>query len=533
MADFSTTKRSGYPTAADHPPDFFQKYILTDSVLGSGSGIFADVLVGIRKKDKKKVAVKVIDPNFSRTEAIILKKLSHKNIVQFYDYFPDSILFYDVLQCLLVMECMEGGELLHRIISRAAYDENQARDAARNVLLAIEYCHKNSILHRDLKPDNLLLKYPDDDADLKLADFGVAIELPPEGWIQTSLVGTPRYFSPEVLLGNPYGRPADMWSFGIVLYILLCGQYPFDSDNQVASNQLEFQVGQLENISPEAASLIRSILLYEPSQRLTATEALAHPWFSQSSDHLQCQNLSDKLPALKIFLARRKFKGGVHAVIATKKFSSFASKASQRGLQEEGATSPKSQSQSQSSASLTQNLVQSPKAAEREDYFGRSGGWWAPSSPISFSAMTGRGSGEASATRKVPLSSLVRETPPPPVQEMASQKKAAAEEEEEVASETLFSSLNAAQPFLAVESLSQKLSSSRRPDSSAREVAPVSAEEADMSGFLYVNSGAEVAGPVEDLEGSKTVAGKQESREEEEDVRKQLAQALTIQPNEK
>eukprot|EP00597_Dinobryon_sp_UTEXLB2267_P008806 CAMPEP_0170084504 /NCGR_PEP_ID=MMETSP0019_2-20121128/19687_1 /TAXON_ID=98059 /ORGANISM="Dinobryon sp., Strain UTEXLB2267" /LENGTH=429 /DNA_ID=CAMNT_0010300631 /DNA_START=9 /DNA_END=1298 /DNA_ORIENTATION=+ len=312
--------------------NFFEKYYLTDQVLGSGSGVFADVLAAYRKKDNKRVAVKVIDPEFSCLEVEILRRLRHRNIVRFYDYFDGSVEVYGNLQSLLIMECMEGGELLDRIISRTAYDEMHARDAARNVLLAVQFCHRNNILHRDLKPDNLLLKSKHDDADLKLADFGVAIGLPEGELIVTEPTGTARYTAPEILLTQPYGKPVDMWSFGVILYILLCGQFPFMNDEQVITGNLTLPEGELDKVSPEASHLVRSLLKFNANERLTVDEALMHPWLCQHNDMLRKNSLTDTLPFLRNFLARRKFKGSVHAVIATNKFSSFSAKILQQQI---------------------------------------------------------------------------------------------------------------------------------------------------------------------------------------------------------
>ena len=296
--------------------DFSDLYTLTDEVLGSGG--FSEVFAGYRVNDGRKVAVKVMDPactKYSMHEVEILKMINHRNVIQFFDYFE-----YDA-QCLLVMECLEGGELLDRIISKHSYDENIARDAARNIILAIQHCHAQNILHRDLKPENLLLRSHDDDAELVLADFGAATLLPESGSLSSHCVGTIGYIAPEILAQQLYSKPVDMWSFGVILYILLVGQFPFEDDSQVLCEELKFQEEELGQLSHEARSLVRSLLKRNPMERLTAEQVLQHSWMHQPASVLMRRDLSGKVPALNTFLAKRKFKGGVHAVIAMGKLT--------------------------------------------------------------------------------------------------------------------------------------------------------------------------------------------------------------------
>eukprot|EP01036_Dinobryon_divergens_P038914 gene38914-51160_t len=225
------------------------------------------------------------------------------------------------------MECLDGGELLDRIISKHFYDENIARDAAKNILLAIQHCHDKNILHRDLKPDNLLLRSRNDDSDLVVADFGAAISLPEDGFLISHTVGTVGYIAPEILTQHAYSKPADMWSFGIILYILLCGQFPFEDDSQVLCQEIILQEAEMSHMSGDASSLLRSLLKRDPAKRLTVEQALQHSWMQKPASFLLQRDLSFRVPALKLFQAKRKFKGGVHAVIATNKFSDIAAKA--------------------------------------------------------------------------------------------------------------------------------------------------------------------------------------------------------------
>ena len=318
--DISSTEGSNESSV-----EFNELYKLTDEVLGTGG--YSEVFVGFRIEDNKKVAIKVMSTKLIQTpfdEVDILKKLWHKNIIRFFDFFEYTT------ESLLVMECLDGGELLNRIISKCSYDENIAREAAINALHGLKHCHSLNIIHRDLKPDNLLLRSTDDDADLVLADFGMAIELPPEGFILSPIVGTPGYIAPEILMFKPYSKPADMWSFGVTLYILLIGQFPFETDSQATGKDLQFHEEELLRISEDASHLLRSLLKPNPAERLTVEQALSHPWMQKPATFLLERDLSSKLPALKSFLARRKFKGGVHAIIATQKFSAFSARIRQQ-----------------------------------------------------------------------------------------------------------------------------------------------------------------------------------------------------------
>jgi serine/threonine protein kinase len=154
----------------------------------------------------------------------ILSKLTHPNIVHLVSFFDEPT------QYLIAMEFLEGGELFDRIVKKAYYNEKEARDLAFIMLSAIKYIHDRNIVHRDLKPENLLLKSQSDDADIKLADFGFAIIA--EGDNLTEQCGTPGYVAPEILGHRPYGKSVDMWSVGVIIYILLGGYPPFHDENQ-------------------------------------------------------------------------------------------------------------------------------------------------------------------------------------------------------------------------------------------------------------------------------------------------------------
>lgn len=206
-----------------------------------------------------------------------MKTLHHPNIVQLYDFFsePDRL--------CLVLELLDGGELFDRIVKRKAYNESVARDAIRNVLTGLKYMHDLDVAHRDLKPENLLLARKDDDSDLKIADFGFARC---DASAMVTQCGTPNYVAPEVLIGGStaYTKAVDMWSMGIIIFIILGGYPPFQHKNQaklfqrIKKGHFEFHEKYWSHISPEAKDLICKLLELNTMKRLTATQALEHPW---------------------------------------------------------------------------------------------------------------------------------------------------------------------------------------------------------------------------------------------------------------
>ena len=150
--------------------------------------------------------------------------MSHPNIVQLINFYDEP------KQYLIVMEYLEGGELFDRIVKKSFYNEKEARDLAFIMLSAVKYMHDLNVVHRDLKPENLLLKSVSDDADVKIADFGFAAYS--KGDDLKEQCGTPGYVAPEILARKPYGKAVDMWSVGVITYILLGGYPPFHHENQ-------------------------------------------------------------------------------------------------------------------------------------------------------------------------------------------------------------------------------------------------------------------------------------------------------------
>ncbi|XP_033036468.1 calcium/calmodulin-dependent protein kinase type II subunit alpha isoform X3 [Trachypithecus francoisi] len=184
------------------------------------------------------------------------------------------------------------------------------------------------VVHRDLKPENLLLASKLKGAAVKLADFGLAIEVEGEQQAWFGFAGTPGYLSPEVLRKDPYGKPVDLWACGVILYILLVGYPPFwDEDQhrlyqQIKAGAYDFPSPEWDTVTPEAKDLINKMLTINPSKRITAAEALKHPWISHRSTVASCMHRQETVDCLKKFNARRKLKGAIlTTMLATRNFS--------------------------------------------------------------------------------------------------------------------------------------------------------------------------------------------------------------------
>lgn len=249
-------------------------------------------------------------------EIEILVGLNNVNVVYLKEYFQENEKVY------LIMELLTGGELLDAVLEKGSYSEADARLCFIQLLRGVAYLHSQGVAHRDLKLENLLLASPDDITDIKVADFGLAEKTLPGGTMKT-ICGTPQYVAPEIIQQGPgvtYTHIADMWSCGVILYVLLGGYPPFYDEHEptlfklIRNGQLRFDDPVWTAVSDSAKDLISKLLVVDPSKRLTAEAALRHPWIdaplqNDASLHLTQVNM-------RRTLRKRKFKGAVHTVIA-------------------------------------------------------------------------------------------------------------------------------------------------------------------------------------------------------------------------
>ena len=246
-------------------------------------------------------------------EVSILKSIDHPNIIKIYDLYEDDSFLY------FVIEYCSGGELFDRIQKISTFSEKQAAKYIRQLLSAIAYLHNRNIVHRDLKAENLLFENESENANLKLIDFGVSCEFL-KGIKLKETLGTPYYIAPEVLLQN-YDEKCDIWSCGVILYILLCGYPPFngDDDNEildcVKKGEFTFYDEDWEMISEGAKNLIRKMLTLNPKKRISAKEALADEWLTSNQNEAKLK--ANVLENLTSFQSNSRFRHAIITYMAT------------------------------------------------------------------------------------------------------------------------------------------------------------------------------------------------------------------------
>ncbi|XP_072393470.1 calcium/calmodulin-dependent protein kinase type II alpha chain isoform X1 [Diabrotica undecimpunctata] len=296
-----------------------------------GKGAFSVVRRCVQKSTGSEFAAKIINTkklsarDFQKLEreARICRKLQHPNIVRLHDSIQEENFHY------LVFDLVTGGELFEDIVAREFYSEADASHCIQQILESVNHCHQNGVVHRDLKPENLLLASKQKGAAVKLADFGLAIEVQGEQQAWFGFAGTPGYLSPEVLKKEPYGKPVDIWACGVILYILLVGYPPFwDEDQhrlyaQIKAGAYDYPSPEWDTVTPEAKNLINQMLTVNPGKRITAAEALKHPWICQRERVASVVHRQETVDCLKKFNARRKLKGAIlTTMLATRNFSS-------------------------------------------------------------------------------------------------------------------------------------------------------------------------------------------------------------------
>lgn len=238
----------------------------------------------------------------------------NEHIIEIIGAFEDNVAVH------LVMELCAGGELFDRIIERGHYSEKKAAELARVIVGVVEACHSLGVMHRDLKPENFLFVNQSEDSKLKTIDFGLSIFFKP-GDTFTDVVGSPYYVAPEVLKKR-YGPEADVWSAGVIIYILLSGVPPFWDENeqgifeQVLTGKLDFSADPWPSISEDAKDLVKRMLVRDPKKRLTAHEVLCHPWVCIDGVAPDKPLDSAVLTRLKQFSAMNKLKKMALRVIA-------------------------------------------------------------------------------------------------------------------------------------------------------------------------------------------------------------------------
>lgn len=296
--------------------------ILIDYSIGPelGTGAFGSVRTAVHKATGQERAIKTVKKekvckdmqarSKFFTEIDVLRQINHPNILQLFEFYEDKKSFH------LVTEKLNGGELFEFIVSSEMLSESIAAHFMQQILNAVNYCHKRGIIHRDLKPENLLLDRRSPNAILKVIDFGASGLINESEHLKVRF-GTSYYIAPEVLRRN-YTEKCDLWSCGVILYILLSGKPPFSgrNDEQILNNvkkgTYSLSTAEWEPISPEAKDLVSNLLQYDQSKRFSAEQALNHPWLTQNSPRNLRQITQNILENIKSFRANEKLQ---HAVL--------------------------------------------------------------------------------------------------------------------------------------------------------------------------------------------------------------------------
>lgn len=311
------------------------KYHLKD-VLGTGA--FSQVRLAESKESPGDLyAIKVIDKKALKgkedsleNEIRVLRRLDHPNVVKLLEAYESKSSVY------LVMELVTGGELFDRIVEKGSYTEKDAADLIKQVLSAVAYMHSSGVVHRDLKPENLLYHSPDEDSKIMISDFGLSkME---ESGIMATACGTPGYVAPEVLAQKPYGKEVDVWSIGVISYILLCGYPPFYDENdanlfaQILKGEFEFDSPYWDDISLEAKEFIRSLMCVEVDKRLSCEEAMEHAWITGATGDRNIH--ASVAEQLKKNFAKSRWKQAYHAIAISRQMKLLALNSSNKSSRE-------------------------------------------------------------------------------------------------------------------------------------------------------------------------------------------------------
>jgi len=256
-----------------------------------------------------------------KSEVDILKSVEHPYIVRCFDAIDSPDKMY------LVMEIMKGGELFDRIVDKGHFTEADAAGVTAKLFSAIKYLHDKNIAHRDLKPENLLMADDTPESEVKITDFGLSKAFDEQTQVMQTPCGTPGYIAPEVLVMKGYDKQCDVWSLGVIVYILLCGFPPFYADNdaqlfeKIKRGEYEFLRPYWDPISDSAKDFIRQMLRVDPKQRITCDQALAHPWLAEGTKSLPTTALPTLLPEMKAMQAKRRMKAAFLAVQASERMA--------------------------------------------------------------------------------------------------------------------------------------------------------------------------------------------------------------------
>eukprot|EP01126_Amoeba_proteus_P027380 TRINITY_DN2718_c0_g1_i3.p1 TRINITY_DN2718_c0_g1~~TRINITY_DN2718_c0_g1_i3.p1 ORF type:complete len:406 (-),score=69.13 TRINITY_DN2718_c0_g1_i3:125-1342(-) len=312
------------------PSGNFEQLYTAGKTLGSGA--FSVVRLATRNSDGQKFAVKIIRKSslrsravqYLKTEVVIMERLKgHPKVCHLEECFEDNDTVW------LVLEYIPGGELFEQIEKSVFYTEQSGSLIIGTILSTILYCHERGVVHRDLKPENLLCldRQFKDLTDLKLTDFGISAVLDKGGKLVGS-VGTPMYAAPEVISDKDYDFSVDLWSLGVISYIVLGGYAPFQHKDPhtlnrlILSGKFEFHSPEWDEVSEISKDFIRKLLVVDPAKRMTGAQALNHPFLKEAVSSLSNVPKPELAARLAKFNAERKFKATIESVMVGQKLFS-------------------------------------------------------------------------------------------------------------------------------------------------------------------------------------------------------------------
>lgn len=270
----------------------------------------------VKAVHKSGLSYEQIDPKYRLREIKVLRTLDHPNILRCYELYEDRAKYY------IVMELCSGGELFETIAKRRVLKEAQAAKVMFQLLSVVAYCHDKKVIHRDLKPENILLEDNDGEFNVKVADFGSSAFIDPSGRL-TGCFGSAYYIAPEVVEGQAYNEKCDLWSCGIILFIMLTGRPPYSGKNerQIIDNAKRNPFNPLnfkfQGVSADAIDLIVKLLKLDLRERISAVEAVNHPWVQSFRSSTTSVDLTLAVNNLRSFNATLKLKDAVYTFLAT------------------------------------------------------------------------------------------------------------------------------------------------------------------------------------------------------------------------
>lgn len=268
-----------------------------------------------------------------KREVEILQSIDCDKVMQLYDVFDLGT------EIVLVMELLNGGELFEKLCEEDYLTEAQACGYMKQVVQAMDYLHKNNIMHLDIKPENIVLKSADS-PEIKLVDFGLAQVWSPDKEIK-EMMGTAEFVAPEIINYEMIGLYTDMWAVGVLAYILLSGESPFlgDTNQETYENicQVQYDIEEdeyFDEISDDAKNFVRELLVKQPSKRITAKDCLTHPWIKPKVNRFEAISVIIKTKRLKAFVARRKWQETMKKMKAVSAFQKMPSKINMKAVTE-------------------------------------------------------------------------------------------------------------------------------------------------------------------------------------------------------